>query len=87
MPPTHAEAHIAFDATCRWKIAASIQFSQALPGEAKAIIHLIDQAGLEGMVSKRKDSNSTAWLRTKVYSIDEYEWLGVERGLGSRLSP
>ncbi|MER9236861.1 hypothetical protein NKI56_33530 [Mesorhizobium sp. M0622] len=45
-----------------------IQFSQALPGEAKAIFHLIDQAGLEGMVSRRKDSkyrsgNSTAWLQ------------------------
>ncbi|TIX94105.1 MAG: ATP-dependent DNA ligase, partial [Mesorhizobium sp.] len=30
-----------------------IQFSQALPGDAKAIYHLVDQAGLEGMVSKR----------------------------------
>ncbi|MGX5843572.1 ATP-dependent DNA ligase [Mesorhizobium sp. ArgA1] len=47
-----------------------IQFSQAFPGEAKAIFHLIDQAGLEGMVSKRKDSkyrsgNSTNWLKAK----------------------
>jgi ATP-dependent DNA ligase len=33
-----------------------IQFSQDLPGEAKAIFHLVDQAGLEGMVSKRRDS-------------------------------
>ena len=33
-----------------------IQFSQALPGDAKAIFHLVDQAGLEGMVSKRRDS-------------------------------
>ena len=30
-----------------------IQFSQALPANAKAIFHLVDQAGLEGMVSKR----------------------------------
>jgi bifunctional non-homologous end joining protein LigD len=64
-----------------------IQFSEALPGEAKAIYHLVDQAGLEGMVSKRKDSkyrsgNSTAWLKTKAYSIDEYELLGVEREAG-----
>ncbi|MFB9981548.1 hypothetical protein ACFSQQ_27775 [Mesorhizobium kowhaii] len=49
---------------------ARIQFSEALPGDAKAIFHLIDQAGLEGMVSKRNDSvyrsgNSTAWLKTK----------------------
>ena len=64
-----------------------IQFSEALPGEAKAIYHLVDQAGLEGMISKRKDSkyrsgNSTAWLKTKAYSIDEYELLGVEREAG-----
>jgi hypothetical protein len=32
-----------------------IQFSQALPGgDAKAIFHLIDEAGIEGMVSKRQ---------------------------------
>ncbi|WP_292407152.1 hypothetical protein [Mesorhizobium sp.] len=67
--------------------AGRIQFSQPLPGEAKAIYHLVDQAGLEGMVSKRKDSkyrsgNSTAWLKTKAYSIHEYELLGVERAAG-----
>ncbi|TIL94683.1 MAG: ATP-dependent DNA ligase [Mesorhizobium sp.] len=64
-----------------------IQFSQALPGDAKAIFALVDQAGLEGMVSKRKDSkyrsgNSTAWLKTKAYRIDEYDLLGVEREAG-----
>ncbi|RJT37613.1 ATP-dependent DNA ligase [Mesorhizobium waimense] len=64
-----------------------IQFSQALQGEAKAIFHLVDEAGLEGMVSKRKDSKyrsgpSTNWLKAKCYSIDEYELLGVEREAG-----
>ena len=64
-----------------------IQFSQALPGDAKAIFHLVDQAGLEGMVSKRKDSKyrsgpSTNWLKTKAFTIDEYELLGVEREAG-----
>ena len=39
------------------------------------------------MVSKRRDSvyrggNSTAWLKTKAFAIDEYELLGVERELG-----
>jgi len=33
-----------------------IQFSEPLPGEAKAIFHLLEQSGLEGMVSKRKVS-------------------------------
>jgi len=64
-----------------------IQFSQALPGEAKAIFHLVDQAGLEGMVSKRKDSKyrsgpSTNWLKAKCYAIGEFDLLGVEREAG-----
>ncbi|ESZ70568.1 DNA ligase [Mesorhizobium sp. L103C119B0] len=64
-----------------------IQFSQALPGNAKAIFHLIDEAGLEGMVSKRRDSKyrsgrSTAWLKIKSYMVEEYDLLGVEREPG-----
>ena len=64
-----------------------IQFSQALPGEAKAIFHLIDSAGLEGMVSKRKDSKyrrgaSTVWLKVKAYEVSEFDLLGVEREPG-----
>ncbi|MER9393880.1 MULTISPECIES: hypothetical protein [unclassified Mesorhizobium] len=48
-----------------------IQFSEALPGEAKAIFYLVEQAELEGMVSKRADSPyrsgpTTNWLKTKV---------------------
>ncbi|ESX99875.1 ATP-dependent DNA ligase [Mesorhizobium sp. LNJC398B00] len=64
-----------------------IQFSQALPGDAKAIFHLIDEAGIEGMVSKRRDSKyrsgrSTAWLKIKSYMVEEYDLLGVEREPG-----
>ncbi|MBZ9709468.1 ATP-dependent DNA ligase [Mesorhizobium sp. ESP7-2] len=64
-----------------------IQFSQALPGEASAIFHLIDLAGMEGMVSKRRDSKyrsgpSTNWLKAKCYTVEEYELLGVEREPG-----
>lgn len=64
-----------------------IQFSEALPGTGAAVFHLIDQAGLEGMVSKRKDSvyrsgSSTAWLKIKSYAVDEYDLLGVEREPG-----
>jgi ATP-dependent DNA ligase len=64
-----------------------IQSSEPLPGDAKAIFHLLEQSGLEGMVSKRKDSKyfsgpSTTWLKVKCYSVDEYELLGVEREAG-----
>lgn len=83
---------------CRWKnrreilaemipVGRHIQFSQALPGEASAIFHLIDQAGMEGMVSKRRDSKyrsgmSTNWLKAKCYKVGEYGLLGVEREPG-----
>jgi len=64
-----------------------IQFSEPLPGDAKSIFHLVDKAGLEGMVSKRIDSKyrsgpSTAWLKAKCYSVDEFDLLGVEREAG-----
>ena len=70
-----------------------IQFSDALPGRGSAVFHLVEQAGLEGVVSKRKDSAyrsgpSTSWFKAKCYSIDEYEAgkpafaLMAERGTG-----
>ncbi|WP_246684425.1 hypothetical protein [Mesorhizobium sp. M5C.F.Ca.ET.164.01.1.1] len=48
---------------------------------------MVDQAGLEGMVSKRRDSKyrsgpSTNWLKAKCYTIGEFELLGVEREAG-----
>ncbi|UVC19305.1 ATP-dependent DNA ligase [Mesorhizobium onobrychidis] len=64
-----------------------IQFSESLPGEPDAIYHLLDLAGLEGMVSKRSDSKyrsgpTTNWLKTKCFTIGEFELLGVERERG-----
>jgi len=64
-----------------------IQFSQSLPGDASAIFHLVDQAGLEGMVSKRRDSvyrsgQSTSWLKAKCYTVGEYDLLGIEHEPG-----
>ena len=64
-----------------------IQFSEALPGTGAAVFHLVDQAGLEGVVSKRKDSRyrsgtSTNWLKAKCYAIGEFDLLGIEREPG-----
>ncbi|MER9091509.1 ATP-dependent DNA ligase [Mesorhizobium sp. M0700] len=64
-----------------------IQFSEAIPGEPKAIFYLADQAGLEGIVSKRADSPyrsgpTSNWLKTKSFTIDEFELLGIERERG-----
>ncbi|MER9068787.1 hypothetical protein NKH84_19805 [Mesorhizobium sp. M0902] len=49
--------------------------------------YLADQAGLEGIVSKRADSPyrsgpTTNWLKTKSFTVQEYELLGVEREPG-----
>ncbi|TIM03975.1 ATP-dependent DNA ligase, partial [Mesorhizobium sp.] len=57
-----------------------IQFSEAMPGDAKAIFYLVDQAGLEGIVSKRADSKyrsgpTSNWLKTKSWTVDEFELL------------
>ncbi|WP_366512625.1 ATP-dependent DNA ligase [Mesorhizobium sp.] len=64
-----------------------IQFSGAIPGDPKAIFYLADRAGLEGIVSKRADSKyrsgpTTNWLKTKSFTVDEFELLGIEREPG-----
>ncbi|TIN43450.1 MAG: ATP-dependent DNA ligase [Mesorhizobium sp.] len=64
-----------------------IQFSEAMPGDAQAIFYLADQAGLEGIVSKRADSKyrsgpTSNWLKTKSFTVDEFELMGVEREPG-----
>lgn len=64
-----------------------IQFSEPLPGDAKSIFHLVENAGLEGMVSKRvgskyRSGDTTAWLKAKSYTIGEFDVLGVEREAG-----
>ncbi|WP_292371869.1 hypothetical protein [Mesorhizobium sp.] len=48
-----------------------------------AVFHLVEQAGLEGIVSKRKESvyrngNATAWLKAKAAYRSTTELLGVE---------
>lgn len=64
-----------------------IQFSEALPGDATSIFYLVDQAGIEGMVSKRANSvyrsGPTAnWLKTKSYTLTDLDLIGVEREHG-----
>ncbi|TIX46553.1 MAG: ATP-dependent DNA ligase [Mesorhizobium sp.] len=64
-----------------------IQFSEALPGSGDAVFHLVDQAGLEGIVSKRlgskyRSGRTTEWWKVKGYVISDLELLGVEREHG-----
>jgi ATP-dependent DNA ligase len=65
-----------------------IQFSEEMPSnDGKAVFYMADQAGHEGIVSKRLGSRyrsgpTTNWLKTKSFTVDEFELLGVERERG-----
>ncbi|RWF64128.1 RNA ligase family protein [Mesorhizobium sp.] len=64
-----------------------IQFSEALPGDAASIFYLVDQAGLEGVVSKRANSvyrsgPTVNWLKAKSYTFTDLDLIGVEREQG-----
>ncbi|TJV39445.1 MAG: ATP-dependent DNA ligase, partial [Mesorhizobium sp.] len=64
-----------------------IQFSEAMPGTGAAVYHLVDQAGLEGMVSKRKESSYRSgptmnWRKIKCYAEKEMDIIGVQREAG-----
>ena len=64
-----------------------IQFSEEMPDDGNAVFYLVDQAGIEAIVSKRRGSKyrngpTTNWLKTKSYTVDEFELLGVERERG-----
>ncbi|MER9332896.1 ATP-dependent DNA ligase [Mesorhizobium sp. M0293] len=64
-----------------------IQFSKAMPGTGAAVYHLVDRAGLEGMVSKRKDSvyrsgPTMNWRKIKCYAEKEMDIIGVQREAG-----
>lgn len=64
-----------------------IQISKAMPGTGDAVYHLVDRAGLEGMVSKRKDSvyrsgPTMNWRKIKCYAEKEMDIIGVQREAG-----
>ncbi|BAB53688.1 ATP-dependent DNA ligase [Mesorhizobium japonicum] len=64
-----------------------IQFSEALPGTGDAVYHLVDQSGLEGMVSKRKGSAyrsgpTNIWRKIKCFEEKRMEIIGAQRERG-----
>ncbi|MER9692004.1 ATP-dependent DNA ligase [Mesorhizobium sp. M0179] len=64
-----------------------IQFSEAMPGTGDAVYHLVDKAGLEGMVSKLKSSpyrsgKTSAWRKIKCFEEKEMEIIGAQRERG-----
>lgn len=64
-----------------------IQFSKAMPGTGDFVYRLVDQAGLEGMVSKRRDSfyrsgPTMNWRKIKCFDEKEMDIIGVKRERG-----
>ena len=64
-----------------------IQFSKAMPGTGDAVYRLVEKAGLEGMVSKRKDGTYLSgptmnWRKIKCYTEKEMDIIGVQREAG-----
>ncbi|MBZ9822367.1 ATP-dependent DNA ligase [Mesorhizobium sp. CA4] len=64
-----------------------IQFSEAMPGTGDAVLHLVDMAGVEGMVSKRIGSRYRSgptidWHKVKCFQTKTLEIIGVQRDPG-----
>jgi ATP-dependent DNA ligase len=64
-----------------------IHFSKAMPGTGDAVYRLVEKAGLEGMVSKRKDGTYLSgptmnWRKIKCYAEKEMDIIGVQREAG-----
>lgn len=64
-----------------------IQFSEGVEGSGADFFRAVDAMELEGMVSKRKGSRyrsgrTSAWVKVKTFTEDEFVVIGVERGSG-----
>ena len=64
-----------------------LQFSDGVAGSGADFFRAVDALGLEGMVSKRKSSRyrsgrTSAWLKVKTFTEDEFVVIGVEKGSG-----
>ncbi|RWE11575.1 MAG: DNA ligase [Mesorhizobium sp.] len=64
-----------------------IQYSEHVEGGGAAFFEAVEKMGLEGMVSKRRESPyrsgpSEAWVKTKCWEVGDFELLGIRRELG-----
>jgi bifunctional non-homologous end joining protein LigD len=67
-----------------------IQYSQHVEGGGAEFFEAAERMGLEGMVSKRRESSyrsgakDEAWLKIKCWDISELDLIGVKRQAGKR---
>ncbi|TJX49772.1 MAG: DNA ligase, partial [Mesorhizobium sp.] len=64
-----------------------IQYSEHVEGGGAAFFEAVEKMGLEGMVSKRRESpyksgKIDAWVKTKCWELGEFELLGIRREPG-----
>lgn len=64
-----------------------IHFSQTFEGSGEDFFAAIDNLGLEGMVSKKRSSfyrsgRTTDWVKTKTFTVGEFEIIGYDRSSG-----
>ncbi|HWK66111.1 MAG TPA: non-homologous end-joining DNA ligase [Rhizobiaceae bacterium] len=65
-----------------------LQMSESFEGSGAEFFAAVDQMGLEGIVSKRRDSiyesgRTTDWLKTKTFAVSEFTIVGYDRTPGS----
>ncbi|MER9768846.1 DNA ligase [Mesorhizobium sp. M0189] len=66
-----------------------IQYSQHVEGGGADFFAAVDKMGLEGMVSKRRNSpyrsgESDFWVKTKCWDVDDLDLIGVRREPGKQ---
>ncbi|MER9652494.1 DNA ligase [Mesorhizobium sp. M0152] len=66
-----------------------IQYSDHVEGSGADFFAAVDKMGLEGMVSKRRNSpyrsgGSDAWVKTKCWDVDDLDLIGVVRQAGKQ---
>jgi len=64
-----------------------IQYSEHVEGNGEAFFAAADKMGLEGIVSKRRNSPyrsgpSDSWVKTKCWEVGDFELLGIRREPG-----
>ncbi|MDG4854074.1 MULTISPECIES: DNA ligase [unclassified Mesorhizobium] len=64
-----------------------IQYSDHVEGNGAAFFEQVEKMGLEGMVSKRRESpyrsgKVESWVKTKCWDVDDFELLGIRREPG-----
>jgi DNA ligase D-like protein (predicted ligase) len=64
-----------------------IQYSDHVEGGGADFFNAVDRMGLEGMVSKRRESlyrsgKMDAWVKTKCWEVGDFELLGIKREPG-----